>query len=304
MSIEKCRDVLQDYLAPNGTVRLAGFSKFVTSLVPGRVLQSWEKLDDESLVRERTVKKAMAKNARIAIEAAIHQCLDDAISDHELLERLGETLSAKKMNMIKAFRKFETDNTGSLNAKEFAEGFQKCGIDISPDRAKALIAKFDVNNDGKLACWEFIRMMTASDGDDDDEQEEEEEQISGVGLPTGSEQKSPNRSNKPSWKKLVVESDETSHTQNKIAASLDLDETDVLVEFKNLILDENRVLKKTFKLLAEDGKSINAEQFMEGLTRLGCEVDADSAKRIIQKYDQDGNGIIKYFEFIKMMQNL
>lgn len=64
VSSSKCSEILSDYLTPENTVRMSGFATFVKDLAPSREVQGWEKLDDESLKRQRTVAAAMAKNAR------------------------------------------------------------------------------------------------------------------------------------------------------------------------------------------------------------------------------------------------
>ena len=57
------------------------------SLSSSRMLMPWEKLDEESLKRERILAKHLAKQSREAILAAVHQCVDDAKSDENILER-------------------------------------------------------------------------------------------------------------------------------------------------------------------------------------------------------------------------
>lgn len=214
VSVDKCNDVLSDYLTPDNTVRMAGFAAFVRDLAPSREVQAWEKLDSESLKRQRTVAAAMAKNARIALEDSVRKCVDDAMTDAKILESLSETLLYKKMTLVKAFRKFDLSHEGKVSREEFAEGLKECGVQISDERAAALIDKFDVASDGKLACWEFIRMMSASENDDDDKGD----QLADLpGTPTSTTKSPPVPSPSPS---LVVKDDETENIQQEIGERL------------------------------------------------------------------------------------
>ena len=43
---------------------------------------------------------------------------------------------------------------------------------------------------------------------------------------------------------------------------------------------------------------------MNGLKEMGCEIDEEASERIVEKYDVDGSGELKYFEFIKMMNDI
>ncbi|GMH78860.1 hypothetical protein TL16_g07959 [Triparma laevis f. inornata] len=265
VSSSKCSEILSDYLTPENTVRMSGFATFVKDLAPSREVQGWEKLDDESLKRQRTVAAAMAKNARIALEESVRKCVDDAMTDVAILESLSETLLFKRMTLVKAFRKFDLSHDGKISRTEFAEGLKTCGVEISDERAAKLIDKFDVKADGKLACWEWW-------------------------LPPA-----------PS---LVVKDDETEDVQAQIASSLVPDEETILLNFKQSLEEEKRKLRTTFQRLAEGGRSVSADQLMVGLKELGCKIDEEASERIVEKYDVDGSGELKYFEFIRMMNDI
>ena len=84
--------VLGDYLSKDGEVHLAGFSQLLKAIEPTRQVMPWEVLDEESLRRERTVAKAMAKAARKAMEYAVTKCVDDAMTDSKILFELQENL--------------------------------------------------------------------------------------------------------------------------------------------------------------------------------------------------------------------
>jgi len=103
---------------------------------------------------------------------------------------------------------------------------------------------------------------------------------------------------------LVADADEDDGLQAKIASGLELDESEILLKFKQTLLEEKRKLRMTFKRIAEGGRSINAEQLLKGLEELGCKIDEASAKRIVEKADCEGTGELQFYEFLRMMNNI
>jgi len=101
-----------------------------------------------------------------------------------------------------------------------------------------------------------------------------------------------------------VKDDETEEEQAKIEASLVPDEASILSSFKHSLAEEQRKLRRTFTAIAEGGKTVSAEQFKAGLKDLGCAIDDEAAERIVEKYDLDGSGELKYFEFLRMMNEI
>lgn len=132
-------------------------------------------------------------------------------------------------------------------------------------------------------------MMSASENDDSDSNL--------PGTPTSS-------GGSPPAPSLVVKDDETEDVQAQIASSLVPDEETILLNFKQSLEEEKRKLRTTFQRLAEGGRSVSADQLMVGLKELGCEIDEEASERIVEKYDVDGSGELKYFEFIRMMNDI
>ena len=185
-----------------------------------------------------------------------------------------------------------------MTRSEFAEGLSSCGLSISDDRAAALIDKFDIAGDGRLACWEFIRMMASGGETGAEEEDGSPPQPPSPGLPQGSDD------SKRGSLRLAVKDDETEEEQSKIEASLVPDETSILLSFKHALADEQRKLRRTFTSIAEGGKTVSAEQFKAGLKDLGCAIDDEAAERIVEKYDIEGSGQLKYYEFLRMMNDV
>lgn len=114
--------MLGDFVSGDGDVHLSGFASFLKTIEPAREVQPWEMLDEESLKRERTVAKAMARAARKAMEFAVTKCVDDAMSDSSILLKLQDELLFKKTTLVKAFKKFDMDTQGFTDEGRICPG--------------------------------------------------------------------------------------------------------------------------------------------------------------------------------------
>ena len=197
--------------------------------------------------------------------------------------------SQKKTTLVKAFKKFDMDAHGSLTKEEFTQGLRMSGLDVSEERAGKLIEKFDVNGDGRLACWEFIRMVTAGT----EEMEQGGELLPGEISPTP-----------PPLSDLIVKGDEGEEVQAEIIKKLEVDEDELLRNFKMQLEEENMKMRKVFVKIAQGGKTVSSAQLLQGLKEMGCNLDKDAADRIIDKFDVEGTGDLKYYEFLRMMNDV
>lgn len=57
------------------------------------------------------------------------------------------------------FQTFDTDNSGSLEYKEFKRAVQDFKLDVEEGDIQNIFKSFDVNNDGVLDLSEFMEMM-------------------------------------------------------------------------------------------------------------------------------------------------
>jgi Ca2+-binding EF-hand superfamily protein len=279
---------LAPYLSGNPSapsLRFADFSAFLLSMEPSREVMPWEKLDEETLKRERTVAQHLARTAKAAMQHAVSKAADDALSDSAILESMGETLLYKKTSLVKAFKRFDTDNSGTLSVDQFKEGLFSCGIDISKDKAEEIITKYDVNKNGTIACWEFVRMMNSHETDDDETNDDDAD---------AEESKSENKS-----------ADSLPGAVPTASASVPAsDVTLTLTDFKAGIAAERKMLRSVFKKIAQGGKTINAAQFQVCLEKMNPNITPETATRIMEKFDLDGTGELHYFEFLKMMNTV
>jgi hypothetical protein len=91
-------------------------------------------------------------------------------------------MPSKKADLVKAFKTFDKDNSGSLDAQEFLAILtrESGGLQMNEEDAKEMLEEFDENGDGVLQMDEFISAMTeledfADDGDIEDEVEDDDD---------------------------------------------------------------------------------------------------------------------------------
>jgi calmodulin len=63
-------------------------------------------------------------------------------------------------NLIDAFRMFDKDGNGKINAKEFKEAMTSFGDKLTEDEAEEMISQADLNRDGTIDYKEFVKFMT------------------------------------------------------------------------------------------------------------------------------------------------
>ena len=60
---------------------------------------------------------------------------------------------------------------------------------------------------------------------------------------------------------------------------------------------------RTFRIVDDDGsKSLNGEEFKEGLHDYGADLTQDEIEDIFHQFDTDGNGTLNFDEFLVHMR--
>jgi len=307
ISNKKAREILgSEHLDVDGKVDFHGFASFVRALSPVRTLMAWEKLDEESARRERIVASAVARAAKDAMRMSVEKHIDDERKNSELLTELTFQLQMKKTNFVKAFSSFDEDGDGRVSCEEMAKALRDSGMGVSEERARKLIKAFDVTGDGKLAKWEFIQMCTNKfKGDDIDEEEEEEKGGDKIEEDKGDDSNdvSIEDRRKGIYSNEIAQFDDDEDLEIQQAVdNLDVDDVELLREFRKLLNEEKRKLRKTFQAMDKNGnKKLSTEEMKEGFTRLGLKCDDAVCSKLVQKFDLDGSGDIAYYEFVRMI---
>ncbi|XP_051127407.1 caltractin-like [Andrographis paniculata] len=81
-------------------------------------------------------------------------------------------LTAQKKQEIKeAFELFDTDQSGTIDAKELNVAMRALGFEMSEEEITQMIAEVDKDGSGSIDFEEFCHMMTAKFGERDTKQE-------------------------------------------------------------------------------------------------------------------------------------
>ena len=70
---------------------------------------------------------------------------------------------AQFQELRQAFRLFDKNNDGYIDAKELVHCTTTLGQKLSPEEVKAFLEEADLDGDGKLNYMEFAKMMTSDD---------------------------------------------------------------------------------------------------------------------------------------------
>ena len=73
--------------------------------------------------------------------------------------RVAETVFAKELNVRRAFQTWDANGSGDLDVSEFTAALNSLGFSLDLLDAKALFEVFDIDRDGRIKCWEFIRTL-------------------------------------------------------------------------------------------------------------------------------------------------
>ncbi|CAF5215570.1 unnamed protein product [Rotaria magnacalcarata] len=61
--------------------------------------------------------------------------------------------------MRRAFKCFDTDNSGYITTSELHEVFRRLNRDISEHRISEVLSAVDMDNDGKISYEEFVHIV-------------------------------------------------------------------------------------------------------------------------------------------------
>lgn len=77
----------------------------------------------------------------------------------------------KRQEIKEAFELFDTDNSGTIDAKELNVAMRALGFEMTEEQINQMIADVDKDGSGAIDFDEFVYMMTAKIGERDSKQE-------------------------------------------------------------------------------------------------------------------------------------
>ncbi|KAJ8764401.1 hypothetical protein K2173_006141 [Erythroxylum novogranatense] len=79
--------------------------------------------------------------------------------------------SQKRQEIREAFELFDTDNSGTIDAKELNVAMRALGFEMTEEQISQMIADVDKDGSGAIDFDEFVHMMTAKIGERDTKEE-------------------------------------------------------------------------------------------------------------------------------------
>ncbi len=287
----------------------------------------WERADrysaasaaDRAKVRFQTNARV---RAREALAAACTALAHEAWTDTELLLALSRKLESTNTSLVDAFRKADTDGAGLLTVTELTTALCSLDLGVTTERAAALVQAFDRTGNGKIACYEFIRMLNS-------QPDTLVEDVTGLSIDGGTsttatnlpraadskEEASLTRSDSKVEPLLRSDSKadvppssmttavfEGSYISETVLAECD---RKTLLEFRTKLEDERIKMRDIFKKFDSNGsKTITSTELRHGLHGLGIDLDDIQASRLAKRFDLEGDGRLHYYEFVKLFHNL
>ena len=83
--------------------------------------------------------------------------------DREVEMAKTQLASQPDFNTYDAFRMFDIDGRGELNATDIRYGLADIGVTVDPEDARLFVQKYDKDGDGRLNFREFSQAMTPND---------------------------------------------------------------------------------------------------------------------------------------------
>lgn len=72
--------------------------------------------------------------------------------------RVAKAVYDKELNIRKAFQTWDGNGSGSLDISEFTAAMNSLGFSLDLLDSKNLFEMFDIDRDGRIKCWEFVRV--------------------------------------------------------------------------------------------------------------------------------------------------
>lgn len=224
------------------------------------------------------------------------------------------------------FAQCDKDADGLITSAELTQVMTSLRLNVKPDEIRRIIQKADLDYNGRIDFKEFCRVMkqykkNANSFHNTKTQEEEETRQAFKVFDK-------NRDG-------YIDEQELHQTMKELGVLLSMDDIKAMMkkagcqitgriyyeEFVKLMIEEVhssqskgksgeisdellRELKVAFSMVDKDGDGrITPRELMAVLSRLGFKSDDATVKKMISKYDTDGNGTLEFDEFHDMMKS-
>ncbi|KAL0448274.1 UNVERIFIED_CONTAM: Caltractin, partial [Sesamum latifolium] len=190
----------------------------------------------------------------------------------------------KRQEIKEAFELFDTDGSGTIDAKELNVAMRALGFEMSEEEITRMIAEVDKDGSGAIDFDEFCHMMTAKFG----ERDTKEELMKAFNIID---------QDKNEITQMIAEVDKDG------SRAIDFDEFCHMLTAKFGERDTKEDLMKAFNIIDQDknGK-ISAADIQRIARELGANFTEKEIQDMVNEADRDRDGEVNAEEFMRMMR--
>ena len=192
--------------------------------------------------------------------------------------------------LFRMFRKFDINKDGVIDFGEFKNGMLKWNMNLDDEELHELFDRYDQGGKGHVSYYEFIKHLLPDDF-------VSLEKMKGMGGLPGQTKEDPSKN------KLTLAAQRAERNARRGAVGLGSDD-----QLENILREKingktkagGSMLFRTFRKFDtnKDGV-IDSKEFREIMHKWNLNMGRNDMNRLFRRYDKDGKGHIKYYEFLQ-----
>eukprot|EP00592_Proboscia_alata_P010865 CAMPEP_0194365500 /NCGR_PEP_ID=MMETSP0174-20130528/13559_1 /TAXON_ID=216777 /ORGANISM="Proboscia alata, Strain PI-D3" /LENGTH=499 /DNA_ID=CAMNT_0039140227 /DNA_START=39 /DNA_END=1538 /DNA_ORIENTATION=- len=221
--------------------------------------------------------------ANMQIMEAVRRTTDDAKSDQEILTSVANSIYSNRVSFVSQFKKLDKNNSGSLEVGELQAFFSDINLELSVERTKSLISKFDSNGEGSLRETDFFALL---------------------GTPMVDEKNMKNATTKEKRDsiKAGLVGHEYENQAVEVASKLTDGDVDIIMQLRQQMDKEALEALAMFEAMdTSNSKSVSVEQLKVCLMEKGIEVKPEHLDHIMKRFDPKKTGNLCYTQFLAFL---
>jgi Ca2+-binding EF-hand superfamily protein len=217
-----------------------------------------DKSDRDREDRDRDYSSGGSRSSRL--QAEVDKIVDKIQRNME--DELGKDVN-KGRELKRVFEQMDTDNSNTVDKKEFARAINKLGVKLTTDEVDAIFERYDADNSRGLEYKEFLTLVGAA---------------------------APTRGSSTGGSALQREVDKLiDRIQRQLEEDLGKD------------VNKGRELKRVFENIDVDGSgTLDKREFLKAMAKLSVKLTTDEVDAIYERYDRNGRGALDYNSFLAL----